>query len=590
MAVSRALLIERMKKGIRASQKRETKEVPVLYPSQGIAFPPGYPYPPPQKEEPSPERLVGIEISPTAQPRGKPLLAEKKLVGVTGTNIGYPLNPPYPKPGEAVLASAAIKWDQGELRYFVWEPPLTPQDKAMIDRIKRELEERLDIDFEKLGQIKAKEILRQHIQGVLEKLPDIPAQKRGTLLYYMERDFLGMGKIDTLMRDPNIEDISCDGVNIPIFIFHRDPKLGSMKTSLAFESDDELNAFVTILAQKANKSISIAEPLLDGALPDGSRIQATLGTDIARKGSNFTIRKFTDKPLTPTHMLRYKTADAMQLAYLWMAIDNGQTVLVSGGTATGKTSMLNAFSLFIRPGLKVVSIEDTPELRLPLPHWIPHVARSPLSIKGKVGEVTLFDLLKSSLRQRPDYIIVGEVRGEEAFVLFQQISTGHPSLATIHAASVPQLVDRLITPPISLPPSLIENLDIIVFLTLARIRGTYVRRANSIMEIVGIKDNRPETVNVFEWQPAEDKMAIKEKSVVLRKIANRLGLTEDTVKEEIVRRKRVLEWMLRQGIYDYREVARVISTYYSDPDRVMRAVDGAAARNRMGEPEVATPV
>ena len=234
--------------------------------------------------------------------------------------------------------------------------------------------------------------------------------------------------------------------------------------------------------------------------------------------------------------------------------------------------MLNALSLFIRPNLKIVSIEDTPELRLPHPHWIPEVARTPLSIKGSTGEVSLFDLLKSSLRQRPDYIVMGEVRGEEAFVLFQQIATGHPSLATIHAASITQLVDRLTTPPISLPPSLIENINIIVFLTLSRINDNYLRRANNILEVTGIKDGKPVTKDIFKWHPDKDEFKTVETSNVLRNIADRVALSEDELRSELVRRKNVLEWMYTQGIYDYREVARIISAYYNNPQRVIDVV------------------
>jgi flagellar protein FlaI len=323
------------------------------------------------------------------------------------------------------------------------------------------------------------------------------------------------------------------------------------------------------LAQKCNKSISIAKPLLDGSLPDGSRIQATLGTDIARKGSNFTIRKFTERPLTPTHMLRFKTLNSTQLAYLWMAIENGQSMLISGGTATGKSSMLNVLSLFIRPNAKVVSIEDTAELRLPLPHWVPHVARTPIAVEGKIGEVSLFDLLKSSLRQRPDYIIVGEVRGKETYVLFQQIATGHTGLATIHAANFPQLIDRLITPPISLPPTLLENIGIIVFLVVTKIKGAYVRRANSIVEITGMKNERPLFRPIFNWKAIGDTFELKGKSVVMKTIANRQGLTEEHIKDELARRKTILEWMLKRGVYDYKDVARIVSTYYSDPGRLL---------------------
>lgn len=576
--IKTSLIIHRMRRGLKSQKKREGEQIEAksikVVTKEGIQIPFGYPalasgYPLPKEEGKKIELPEGITITTVLKPHGAPVKSEEERETLQGTDIKYSLI----KKGKSVFAYTNIMWREAGLLYSVVEPPISPEEKDLTEKIKRDLEERLDIDFAKLGEIKAEQVLREEIQKSFSIFPTLTPDRKIILSYYIERDLLGLGKIQALMKDENIEDISCDGVGIPLYVYHRDPKFASMKTNVFFETEDELNTFVGILAQKCNKIISIAEPLLDGSLPDGSRVQATLGTDIARKGSNFTIRKFTEKPLTPTNMLSFGTLDSTELAYLWLAIENGRTILVSGGTATGKTSLLNALSLFIRPSMKVVSIEDTAELRLPLPHWIPHVARTPLAIKGKIGEVSLFDLLKASLRQRPDYIIVGEVRGEEAFVLFQQIATGHAAMATIHAASIPQLIDRLITPPISLPPSLLENIDIIVFLTLSRLRGSYVRRANNILEVIGLKDNKPNTITIFEWRPVSDDFEIKEKSVVLRTISKRLGITEESIQEELVRRKKILEWMLERGILDYREVARVISTYYHDPERVMDAVE-----------------
>jgi len=580
-------IVKKMRRGLKARKEREEETIEAkgvkIVTKEGVQIPFGYPmagYP--MAGQPAAagkaagavkaEILEGIKIIPVIAPHGKPVMLEDDKESLKSISMKYTLVQPSKK-GSAAFSYADIMWHENELKYFVREPKLAEEEKRLADKIKRDLEERLDIDFTKLGDIKAKQVLREEIQKSFSIAPHITPERRTIITYYIERDLLGLGRIESLMNDENVEDISCDGVNIPLYVFHRDPRIASIRTNVAFGTEDELNSFVGALAQKCNKSISIAEPLLDGSLPDGSRVQATLGTDIARKGSNFTIRKFTEKPLTPTHMLKFKTLDSTQLAYLWLAIENGKTILVSGGTATGKTSLLNSLSLFIRPGLKVVSIEDTSELRLPLPHWIPHVARTPLSIKGHVGEVTLFDLLKSSLRQRPDYIIVGEVRGREAFVLFQQIATGHAALSTIHAASIPQLIDRLITPPISLPPSLLENIDIVVFLTLSRLKESYVRRADNILEVTGIKDNRPESIKIFEWKPVSDSFEIKEHSVVLKKISRRLGISEGSIQEELARRKKILEWMLDRKVFDYREVARVISTYYSDPERVMDAVE-----------------
>lgn len=515
--------------------------------------------------------LPSVELEGVSRVPLKIEYEEEKKKTLQEVNIYYNLIPRFPKQGDVIYAYTNIKWSpkHGELVYNLVEPAITESDLELIDITKRELEEKLDVDFAKIGITRAESLLVDEIRKILGPL-GISEEKKRVLTYYIKKEIIGLGRIEALMQDPNIEDISCDGIGIPVYVYHRDPKIGSLKTNIAFRDKEELDTFVIKLSQKCHKTISIAEPLLDATLPDGSRVQATLGTDIARKGSNFTIRKFTADPLTPTHMLRYGTLDAMQLAYLWLAIENKQSILISGGTATGKTSMLNALSLFIKPSSKVVSIEDTAELSLPHPHWIPEVARSALEVKGRVGEVTLFDLLKSSLRQRPDYIIVGEVRGKEAFVLFQQIATGHAGLSTIHAATLPQLSDRLTTPPISLPPTLLENINIIVFLVSSRLKGSYVRRADKILEVVGLTPGgNVNTKELFVWKPVTDTFDIESKSYVLKKVAERLGISDDSIKEEVLRRRRILEWMVESEIYDYREVGRIISTYYSNPERII---------------------
>ncbi|MBR9682593.1 MAG: type II/IV secretion system ATPase subunit, partial [Candidatus Aenigmarchaeota archaeon] len=307
-----------------------------------------------------------------------------------------------------------------------------------------------------------------------------------------------------------------------------------------------------------------------------SRVQSTLGTDIARKGSNFTIRKFTKDPLTPVHLQKFKTLNSDVAAYLWLAIDYGRSMLISGGTATGKTSMLNAMSLFIKPELKIVSIEDTPELRLPHTHWVPSVARQPIAeIEGTVlGEVDMFALLRESLRQRPDYLIVGEVRGREAYVLFQQIATGHASLSTIHADSLNRLIDRLTTPPINLPANLIESLDIIIFLTKIKYGNSYVRKVASILEILGFdrEKNVPIVNEVFKWNPRTDKFEQVNPSVIVKKISEQYGINKSELEKEIKNRKSVLDWMSERGILDFMDVARIIKIYYSRPEELLDAI------------------
>ncbi|MEM5771939.1 MAG: type II/IV secretion system ATPase subunit [Candidatus Aenigmatarchaeota archaeon] len=493
-------------------------------------------------------------------------------------NIIYPLIPrrPVGKP----FAQANIKWNPSEsaLIYYLIEPELTENEKKFLEVLKTTIIERLDIPFEALKKESAKEYLTKKFEEAVKALtPSLTEEKRKVFLYYLERDFIGMGKIEPLLQDPEIEDISCDGVGIPIFVYHRNPLIGNIKTNVVFESVEELDKFIIKLSQRCGKNISIAQPLLDAALPDGSRVQATLGTDIARRGSNFTIRKFTETPLTPVHLLRYKTLDSQLLAFLWLVIEYGRSILICGGTASGKTSLLNAISLFIKPEMKIVSIEDTAELRLPHPHWVPQVARLPISEIGgkKIGEVDLFDLLKSSLRQRPDYLIVGEVRGAEAYVLFQQIATGHPSLSTIHADTIERLVDRLISPPISLPPSLIETLDLIIFISRIKYGNIYVRKITNIYEIIGYdrEKNVPIFNEIYRWNPVNDKFETINPSTVLKKIISQYGVSEAFLLNEIARRKKVIDWLFENNIEDYRDIAKVMKLYYTDPEALFSAIE-----------------
>jgi len=498
--------------------------------------------------------------------------------------LEYPLIPRKPAKGERILASAKIEWDAEKNKYIynLIEPPLTDKLKSIILKVKELVEQRLDIDFSKLKKFEAIEYLHKNINELLTyyafKLSD---DEKAAVNYYIERDFVGLGKIEPFMKDPSIEDISCDGIGIPLFVFHRNPKIGSLETNVVFDSEEELDSNIIRLAQLSGKSISVTSPLVDGSLPDGSRIQATLATDIARRGSNFTIRKFTEEPLTPVHLLEFGTVDIPILAYLWMAVDFGRSILVAGGTASGKTTFLNVLSLFIKSDKKIISIEDTPELKLPHPHWVPQVARTSLTVEGskKLGEVDLYDLLKETMRQRPDYIIVGEVRGKEASVLFQEMATGHPSLSSIHAENPSKLVDRLTTAPISLPLSLLGSLDIVVFLVRVRYKDANVRKINEIFEVTGTDPNtkRPQTNRVFRWNPATDKFDIVGKSIMMRKIADLTGMKEEEVIEELKRRMHVLNWLKEKNLLNYKDVFAVLNMYYTYPERVISLISGEEA-------------
>ena len=335
-----------------------------------------------------------------------------------------------------------------------------------------------------------------------------------------------------------------------------------------FSEKKELDSFVMKLAQKANRSISVATPLLDGSLEDGSRVQITYGTDIARRGSNFTIRKFFKIPLTPIDLINYETVDAITLAYLWYAIEKEKSLLIAGSTATGKTTFLNALTMFINPASKIVSIEDTAELQLPHTNWMPQITRAGFG-PSKYGEIDMHSLLKSALRQRPDYLIVGEVRGVEANVLFQAMATGHPGLSTIHADNIPAVIDRLTTPPIELPLSVLQNLDIIIFLEKIKREGRFFRKLAKVVEVESFdaKEKDLRVNDAIFWNPANDKFK-KNESYILSTVANVHNLTNEDIQHEVLRRANILKWMHDKGISRFEEVSKILKLYYINPQAV----------------------
>jgi len=527
-----------------------------------------------KKEEEKKIKIEGISI-PKSLRSVVPSFEKREELAF---RLTYPLIPKNPKAGERILASAYIYFDRSKNKYIynVIEPKLDERLKDIKEKIESLLEQKLDVDLSKLNILKAREYLKSQLDEIVKYFKfRLSEEEYENLRYYIERDFLGLGKIEPLMQDDNIEDISCDGVGLPVFVFHRDPRLGSIETNIVFNDPEELDSFIIKLAQLAGKSVSVAEPLVNGTLPDGTRLQATLATDIARRGSNFTLRKFMKEPLTPIHLLRLGTVDERVLAYIWMAVDYGRSILISGGTASGKTTMLNVLSLFIRPEKKIISIEDTAEIVLPHEHWVSMIARVPIST-GKTGEIDLFQLLVESLRQRPDYIIVGEVRGSEAYVLFQQMATGHPSFATIHAENIDKLIDRLTTPPISLPKGLIGSLDIVIFMQRMRYKDKFVRRITEIDEIIGFPQDSEKPIynKVFSWNPYKDSFEIGECSVVLKKIAQSTGLSEKEIIEEFQRRVAILKWMNENNIVNFKDVYTIINAYYAMPNRVLALISG----------------
>jgi flagellar protein FlaI len=314
-------------------------------------------------------------------------------------------------------------------------------------------------------------------------------------------------------------------------------------------------------------------------MPDGSRIQMTLSNEVTAKGSTFTIRKFSDDPFSPPDLIEFNTMSSEMVAYMWLAIENGVNTLIAGGTASGKTTALNALSLFIPRESKIISIEETREINLPHPNWIPGVARSGFGavVADKVvGEIDLYDLMKAALRQRPEYILVGEIRGREAYVLFQAMATGHATYSTVHADSAKSLIHRLEGKPINIPRVMLQSLDILSLHIITRVKNKRARRCKQIIEIIDIDPATKEilTNEVFRWDPVEDRFIYSGKSFVLERIRVEKDFSREQITQEIKNRSMIIEWMNKNNLRQFREVANIVSHYVEAPSELLNRING----------------
>jgi len=478
----------------------------------------------------------------------------------------YPIHEPY------AFAAIVREPDTQKIRYEVIEPTLFQNELDQLEDIKNLLMDEMDVSLKEIGtRERAEEYLKRKVREVIRDYRlKVSEEAIDKFIYYIIRDFIGYGKIDPLMKDHLIEDISADGVNIPIYVWHREYE--SLPTNIIYSDVDELNSFIIRLAYLSGKNISVARPLLDASLPDGSRIQLTYGTEITRRGSTFTVRRFRVDPLTISDLISFNTISSDMAAYFWYAIENRASILVVGGVAAGKTTTLNCLSMFIKPEMKIVSVEDTAELNLPHENWISSVVRPGFGREGRSGAVTLFDLLKTAVRQRPDYIIVGEVRGREAYTLFQAMATGHLGMSTIHAESMDAALRRLESEPMNIPKPLLAMIDTVVVQLRTEIDGKPARRIHTVSEMVELDPETKDFVTneVYKWDPKHDAFSYSGRSHVLQKNMEKMGLSEEEIGEELRRREVVLEWMARNNIRRCSDVSTVIREYYANPDRVYR--------------------
>ncbi len=532
---------------------------------------------------------------PKAPPSGAaPLEPSRPLEAATdvpGTFITA--MPPLPEPAMKELEVRAVNAPYSysrvsyndrtkEYLYEVIEPQLTAHEKQLVEHLKVTLTRILGSEVAGLSTADKRTYLRGEAEEYFRSrgivLGPLSMER---VIYYVLRDFVGYGPVDALIFDPEVEDISCDGVEVPLFIFHG--KFESVKTNVVFQDEDSLNSFIVMLGQRCGKAVSVSAPILDGTTPEGHRVQATYAREVTTRGASFTIRRFKERPFTPVDLVMMGTANEEMVAYFWLAAEQGESVIVCGGPAAGKTSTLNAIALFIPPTAKIVSIEDTREVNLPHENWIPGATRSGTGDRGPdgkaAGEVDMFDLVRAALRQRPNYIIVGEVRGRETYTMFQAMATGHTTYSTMHADSVKSMVNRLENPPINTPRILLSALNNVIIQIQARTEKGVVRRLKQVLEIVGFEPETNELITntVYEWDPATDKFVFKGHSFLFDKIMDLRNYGPEEMDAEFQRRTRVIQYLVQQKTTDYRQLWRTIAQYYKDPNEVLARLEAAGA-------------
>ena len=548
------------------------------------------------------EYLHILPLDKIGIPKYVPKLDRKKHSDLDRPNLIYPAD-------EQIYIH--IYPDKNDMRNFYI--PIEPTLLTGVDELLKEVEVRLvdyitDVDFDPEDNEEKIRILKEALKEVCEIVDEkesflnntkaemkllpkfrlsifgkngkngfrdklrVTTQQYKALEYALIRDKVGLGILEPYIRDKYIEDISCSGLG-PIFIEHKIFK--GLKSVIEFRDEETLNKFIIKLAERIGKPVTYKDPIVDATLPDGSRINIVFGNDISKNGSNFTIRKFNETPFSVLQLIEFGSLDYMIAGYLWLLISEGMSGFICGETASGKTTLLNAITAFIRPEAKIVSIEDTPELQVPHKNWTREVTRGSTRSgaigEGKGSDVTMFDLLKAALRQRPNYILVGEIRGVEGNIAFQAMQTGHPVMSTFHAATVEKLIQRLTTEPISVPKTFIDNLNFVVIQSaVRRPDGKLVRRVLSVSEIVGYNPQKGGVsfIEVFQWDPVTDTHVFTgygSSYLLEQKIATRLGIPPNKKKliyKEVEKRAKILKKLHGQGITDFYEFFRSIAKIY----------------------------
>jgi flagellar protein FlaI len=466
-----------------------------------------------------------------------------------------------------------------DLIFNVDELLLNEEEIKVYYSIKELLEKQIDSprlldNIEASFTSEVTKLLKDHFLG--SKTQPIMLEK---VKYYLKRDILGFGPINSLFHDPFIEDITCGGPGKPIYIYHR--RYEGLRTNVVFRDAEFLDSFVMKMVHRAGKHISAAHPIVDASLPGNHRLAALYKKEVTTMGSSFTIRKFREDPITVVDLINSDTLDIDMAAYIWFLLENKKSLMVIGSTGGGKTTILNAVTGLINPSYKIFSVEDTAEINIPHENWFSLVSRASFGLESQ-GEVNLFDLLKSGMRHRPDYILVGEIRGEEAYVLFQALATGHGGIATMHADDSEAAVRRLMQKPMDIPPAYVSLMNCIINVKRVKLKSEsasgkvlsklMARRVTEVTEVLSSSDPK----RVYSWDPQYDGYLDNLKnSYQLPKIAEDTGLDMQDVVTDLNRRRTILTWLVNRGTRDYRSISKVIGMFNQEPERLMSKVESS---------------
>ena len=463
-------------------------------------------------------------------------------------------------------------------QYNVFKQKYSSEEKLLLSELRENLVD-LAISSDESLQVNEDKLLNDIKNFLFAKLANnsqnnaISNEYLDNLARKLFQDLVGYEEIDPLIRDDNLEEIMVIGIDKPVFVYHRE--YGMMKTNILFKDAGEVMNLIDSIARQINRRIDQESPILDGRLPDGSRVNATI-PPISADGPSMTIRKFKRDPLTIIDLINSKTISVELAAFFWLCFDGlgvkSANAIISGGTSSGKTTTLNALSSFINPKERIITIEDTLELQIPHEHVIRMETRPP-NVENR-GELTMNDLVKNSLRQRPDRIIVGEVRGSEAITLFTALNTGHSGFGTLHSNDARETITRLTNAPMSVPNIMISAIDFIIMQNrIYRSDGVSFRRISEVAEVSGIEEGVIQLNKIFEWDPQSDTIKnVGITSKTLTEIANVSGNSLNSLYDEIKNREIVLQHMVDQNIRSIRDVSTVLEMYYLDSQKVLNRI------------------